>query len=760
MDKKENRTKFPILGNGESLIEPTKRNFGSGPTSFPRSFSEAKVKVKKDIEVLRQTISKIPSDKRMEDIIVTVRLHEKFLAKSYTPNSLFKEASFENIGSRRWRKPDLENNEEILSKMHFVKVNHNSLDALDRVLNTSEDRLTKSFKQDIRKLDELSLLDGNEIMQGFESDWEEGTVEFVLHPFGDKNTELLEKFLELLRNNGVSMDTIRIKEYPDGPIFLSAFVKRSVLNEISNFNPLRTVHPIKVNLFPSLRNYQSNKLDLIPPKGEFSSKIKVGVFDGGIDKTNPFLINYAIEKESVPSQPVINAIKHGTQVAGVVLYGDLNQYAPGTQLKDPLVTVESFRVLPQTDPKDFDLYEAIDFIENIVPYRNDIDVYNLSFGPIGPIYDDEVSRFTYSLDRMAWYHRKLFVVAVGNDGDQPAPLNRVQAPSDLVNGLGVGAFSYDYNSREVIRASYSCVGEGREGCKVKPDLCAFGGDERFPIHLLSLTHNSKELSAGTSFSSPIISGKAAEILGRCNQFNALSARALLIHTANHMDNVNMELGYGIIDKSVDDILSCDENKVTIVYSAEINPTGMAKLPLPLPLNAELKGDISFSWTIATLSKANPLHVEDYTESAIEDTFYPNSQKYNFSKKGIKNSRKLHLIKDKKEIERITKEGWQQSLQPASSSPVNYLNEQARRLEFKWDTVVKKWKNMRSSSIDQPFLILHGMGRNGSHERMEYACVVTIHAPKYSGNLHEDILNEYKVLQPISVRARNEIMVRI
>ncbi|MDT2302875.1 hypothetical protein P7H21_00800 [Paenibacillus larvae] len=42
------------------------------------------------------------------------------------------------------------------------------------------------------------------------------------------------------------------------------------------------------------------------------------------------------------------------------------------------------------------------------------------------------------MDTLAWNYQKLFVVAVGNDGEAPSPYNRVQAPADLVNGLGVG----------------------------------------------------------------------------------------------------------------------------------------------------------------------------------------------------------------------------------------------------------------------------------------------------------------------------------
>ncbi len=68
--------------------------------------------------------------------------------------------------------------------------------------------------------------------------------------------------------------------------------------------------------------------------------------------------------------------------------------------------------------------------------------------------------------------------------------------------------------------------------------------------------------------------------------------------------------------------------------------------------------------------------------------------------------------------------------------------------------------MRVSSLENPFLVLHGMGRNGSTDRIDYAVVVTISVPKYQGNLHEDILNEFKVLEPIDIRTRNEIMIQL
>ncbi|MDV3433427.1 S8 family peptidase [Paenibacillus larvae] len=672
MTDKQKRDYLPILGNGEQMIEPIKKKMRGGEKPYPRSYDEAKNRIKRQLEEIQGHIKEIPEENRMDEIVLTLRLNEDFLAKTYIPDTFFKKTRFENIGSRRWV---FEKDSKMkYSKMHFVKVDQESLSSLQQILDSTGNALTKSFKNDIRKIEEFSLLRNDEIIQGFDDDWMEGTVEFVLHPYGHENEEMIEKFKRNLISLGVKGNTIKLKTYDGGPTFVSALVNRKVINNIANFNPLRTVHPLKINFFPELRGSFTDHNLLLPPLGENISQIKVGVFDGGINPTHPFLAKFSKENKAVSSNATKEGIKHGTAVAGVVLYGDLNQYEANSHLDDPVLFVESFRVLPLSDPKDFDLYEAIEFIEQVVPNRHDIDVYNLSFGPTGPIFDDEISRFTYALDTLAWNYQKLFVVAVGNDGEAPSPYNRVQAPADLVNGLGVGAYTFNYDTAERIRASYSCIGDGREGCKVKPDVCAFGGDSRYPIHLIN-SSDSKEklLSAGTSYSAPIISSKAAEILGRCSRFTPLVARALLIHTAQNPNRVDNSIGYGIIDQSVDEILKCDKNHVNIIYTNSMNPTGMAKLPIPLPLNSSITSNVNFSWTIATLSKANALHVEDYTESTIEDTFYPHDKKYNFTKKDCK-IETFHIVEDKDKIQEFLSNGYQQSLLPKSADTTKYKTE--------------------------------------------------------------------------------------
>lgn len=762
MSNEKNKDSYlPILGNGELLINSVTKKFGGGETEFPRTYEESKRNIVNQIKTLKEKFQSIPDDKRMEEIVLTLRVNKKFLAKSYTPDTFFRNTGLENIGSRRWiYESPTDSEKKEYSKLHFIKTDEVGLSKLVDVLESNLHLTNESFEKDVRKIEEISLLETNEVIQGFVNGWTEGNVEFVLHPFEEENEVMLKKFIHLLVKMGVNEDSIKTKTYNGGPNFVTAVVNKEVIKYVSDFNPLRTVHPLKLEFFPQMRGNDGDVQTVLPPLGKSISRIKVGVFDGGIDESNPYLKNFSKENQSNIFPAAVNGIQHGTAVAGVVLYGDLNQYSDNAQLEDPVIFVESFRVLPLNNPRDLDLYEAIDYIESIVPNRHDIDVYNLSFGPVGPIVDDEISRFTYALDMLAWNHRKLFVVAVGNDGNSPAPFNRIQAPADLVNGLGIGAYTYNYQDGSKIRAGYSCVGDGREGCKVKPDICAFGGDGKYPMHLLNASDQQKVwLNAGTSFSAPIVSSKAAEILGRCNQFNPIVARALLIHTAENPNNVDSEIGYGIIEKDVDEILKCDENKVTIIYSNSMNPTGLAKLPIPLPMNAQITNKVEFSWTIATASKANALHVEDYTESAISDTFYPHDKKYNLTKKNFK-TLKYHIVNDEDAINTAINEGYKVGSLPVTSSPKQYQTEQARRGELKWDTVVKKWKNMNVSSLENPFLVLHGMGRNGSNDRIDYAVVMTISVPKYKGNLYEEILNEYKVLQPVGIRSKNEIMIQM
>ena len=136
------------------------------------------------------------------------------------------------------------------------------------------------------------------------------------------------------------------------------------------FNPLRTVHPLGELNIPNMRG--NSFFDApVPPLYKGTPQMRIGVFDGGADSTLPHLKDFVTAA----------LIAHGTAVCGAVLYGLLN-YKPSTeQLETPIVSVDSYRVLPQQQTgnpiEDSGLYPAIDQIEQIVHNHTETALYNL-----------------------------------------------------------------------------------------------------------------------------------------------------------------------------------------------------------------------------------------------------------------------------------------------------------------------------------------------------------------------------------------------
>lgn len=689
---------------------------------------------------------------------------EGFLAKSFYPSSFLNASNMEYVGGRQYTfnensKDGQDNtNTELISKLYFMKTNDNGIEEL--ALNLKEDKFidNQSWQNNSKSIETIDLLRKDEKIQGFEQIWEYGRVELVFHPFDNCEKQLRDKLNKII--GAPINDKIKIKAYKDGPVFMSAFLNKGDLEKIANLNPLRSMHPMRKINIPELRNYMQMEAPQ-PPSSNQVSNIKIGIFDGGVDSSIPMLHRYTVEHNPILSPKADNYIAHGSAVCGLALHGPLNSMNKNTILPVPNVSVESFRVLPTTDPNDMDLYEVIDIIEDIVPKRKDIKVYNLSLGPAGAIVDDNIDRFTYALDKLSFDEDVLFVIAAGNDGELSYPLNRIQSPADLVNGLGVGAFTFD--NGKIVHAPYSCTGPGREGCKIKPDVVAFGGCGNNPIHVVSISPNKKIPSAGTSFSSPIAANTSGQLMGTCMDVNSLIARALMIHTASYPDSIpDLNLGHGYINTNVNDILECTQNKVNILYSGHVKGTQGVKLPILIPDIGDYKGNVIISWTIAVLTRINALDSDNYTNNCIEDTFYPNANKYKLNHELSKPKSVTVNTKINKElIQNLISKGYKMSGTPISKSGNKYKTEEDRRKDFKWDTIVKRWVVAKYNNIESPYIAMHAMGRNGYEKGLvKYAVVVSIEIPQYKGNLYDEIVRTYNRLEPVRLRNRNEIMITI
>lgn len=763
-------TKHPIIAHGELYVEPISRKQSFSEKKWPHEFEEAKEKIIKDIESIREKI-KNKDEVFLDEKVFCIRLEPKMEAKSYVPDSLMVSEDMKIIGGRKYSFKNQEGKEE-KAKLYFFKTKDTGLERLAYILKSGDKDNVEKFRKQVRSIKDIDLLRFDEKIQGVSKDWKKGLVEIVLHPVDSNEQSTISSFL---RTSKLRSDNVNIKSYEKGLIFISAICERKDFSAIERFNLLRSVHPMGEISIDPLRTLQEVEGPR-QAKRKMRSLINVGMFDGGINDTHSLLNGYVKANDLTDLEPAKNLLLHGNSVCGAILYGHLGGKKSSDILPNPSVFVESFRVLPIdteiTKERDAEsvhgLYAIIDQIEDTVKKRRDIKLFNLSFGPKEPILDDNISRFTYALDRLTYKVRDdeinpLFCVAVGNDGDKGELFNRIQVPSDMVNGLAVGAYAYNLIGGK-IRTEYSCIGPGREGAKTKPDLLDFGGSYETPFVVIGSEGNKIGLGAGTSLATPVITGKIGCLMSRSLSVTPHMGRTLLIHKAKLFSGMrNDEEGFGYCAENVDDVLECSDNVITILYSGEIPASSTLRLPIFSPGIDQAKGKVTITWTITTIVNPDISDTDAYTNNCIEDTFYPNSMVFNFQrKKGEKRTLDLTDPEDIGLMKELMELGYRMSDLPVSSPSKTEKSEKAlRNKELKWDTVIKKTKTMFAKSLLNPFLTLHAIGRNGyEHENIRYFAAVTLEAKGYKGRLYDSVLQTYNNLQPIDIQNINRVMVPI
>ena len=760
-----NELRRPILYRGEVYVSPIVKKVSGSPKEPKVSYDIARDTVLEDIKRTREVLNEMPASTRLpNEVVLCLKMQPEFSAKSYYPDSLFDlnttKFGIKDVGSRAWNDIiaadlDQDGTDSTLQygKMFFIRSTEVGLNNLEKQLHKSESELTQKFTYDIRRIFSLDILSPAEQILGFSEEWQGGRMEAVLHPFAlDKEAAVLH-FFDLLEGVGVDSSKIKYKQYGHGVTFVSFVGDRSVISAVAGYNPLRTVHPLEMRVLPNVNRGTPLSGGPLPPDFKVKSPIVIGVIDGGAMPGHPYLDSYVEIEDSVAGTPYSHYTDHGMQVCGAVLYGPLNKFLSKEKLPEPLVSVKSFRVLSE-ETIDPDLYDVIDAIEEIVPANEGISVYNISLGPRGAIQDDCISRFTFACDLLSNEYGVLFCAAVGNDGRLDDGYNRIQSPADMVNGLGVGA--YTKKNGLVERSPYSCVGPGREGSKMKPDVSAFGGCDNHPIHLVAPTLGERIWSQGTSFASPVVAGVAGQLIGENpTAVDALVARALLIHSArnNSIDGFTVNLGHGALPEDPDQIITCSDKSYTLIYRGEIEPGKYAEYSIPWVDNIT-RGKVKFKWTTAVLTDIDELSPYDYTTSSIETSFYPNNDRFVFTK-GTK-TRRLSVETDREEIEKLFNDGWKQSTFPQSdSSKSTYRTEEELRADFKWDSVESRYITKQASGVRNPLFHVHALGRGSrvANGKVKFAIILTVEAPGATVDLYSRVLNRFSALVPLSMTVR-------
>lgn len=376
------------------------------------------------------------------------------------------------------------------------------------------------------------------------------------------------------------------------------------------------------------------------------------ILDTGVFTNHPLLKGWVVHHEDFRLDTNRPLHGHGTIVAGIAVYGDLETQLPNPK---PQVRVLSAAVLEHDNTYDSRFIEHR--VEEVIRgFIKDFGcrVFNLSFGDLSAAYSGtHVRRFAARLDSLTRELGIVVVVCVHNASVSPADLqdyptslldgsmeNRIVDPSTALNALSVGGVARHeighnqqrFRTMEQVTpvrsdhpSPFTRVGPSAKNA-IKPDVCAHAGNYalssgRVEKRGLGVISTSAEFAQGkvltqtdgTSFAAPYITHLAARLWreypqGSANQIRALIAvnstwplasKELLLSqkpSAEEIDNLVSLIGYGVVDE--DTLFRSVNDSVSLLAedSIENNAIHVYELPLPTKLwaGAQRRREISIA----------------------------------------------------------------------------------------------------------------------------------------------------------------------
>lgn len=252
-------------------------------------------------------------------------------------------------------------------------------------------------------------------------------------------------------------------------------------------------------------------------------------------------------------------------------------------------------------------------IKLIVESNKDIKIWNLSLGSELEIDPNFISPEAALLDKIQFENDVLFVVSGTNNNNRNKSNLRVGSPADSLNSVVVNSASFDMKP-----ASYS-----RNGLVLsffnKPDVSAFGGDERDGIVIYST--NGRYKVSGTSFAAPWVTRKLAYLI-YIMKFPREVAKAIILDAAagwkkNPYDQ-NL-IGFGIVPVHIKDILESPDDEIKFFLHGISETYDTYAYNIPVPKNRE-KFPYVAKATLCYFPQCSRQQGVDYTNTELDIHF--------------------------------------------------------------------------------------------------------------------------------------------
>ena len=419
-------------------------------------------------------------------------------------------------------------------------------------------------------------------VENFKLDVELWPIEVASHPNRIRLTNAFERWLDgvgIKRLDRINLDSLlmyRVEVNPDQAQLLL------------NHRDVRMIDLIPATgISVQQLNRDINELPRDIPSPAIGAS-RVCILDSGVNANHPLLRPAIAESASfVDEEGEMDLAGHGTAVAGVALYGDVEACNEGNFWR-PQFWIYNGKVMkrcPQTGNAVYNEHSLEASLTRAVEYFVELGcrIFNLSLGNSNAPYDGmHVRGLAYILDVLSRKHNILFVVSTGNfcGSEEPAiPVNSwrdeypeyllaeqssIIDPAPAMSVLTVGSLAKHNATVDTLRFpeiyQLSPASENqpspftRHGPSVKgafkPDLVAPGGNLACPMRIAGgqwrqvekglgvLTFNHefvgntifKEVS-GTSLAAPYITHLAGRLLNEYPDSSANLLRAMLVNQA-------------------------------------------------------------------------------------------------------------------------------------------------------------------------------------------------------------------------------------
>lgn len=403
-----------------------------------------------------------------------------------------------------------------------------------------------------------------------------------MHP--DKITEsikIIEKFI--IDNNGEVTDKLKTKNLT----LLRIKINNKIFEELLKFPSVSFIERIPKIKVICNEEFDNDNSDYNTGSNPEPDSPTIIVFDSGVISGHPLMEKgmgdevsgeYLIDPSKYENN-YSDDVGHGTGVAGIALFGDINKRRKSLDF-DPKVYILSCKVLFKDDDNGeiratfsdkFLLQNQIILAINyfIDKFPENPKVINISFNDSKEFYKlQHQTPIASFIDEIASESNCIFSISAGNQesaliNQYPDGLLRdikdvkITDPASSAYALSVGSIAQSYFQQDYQRlflpqpdfpSPYTRVGPGLNGM-IKPDLVECGGNypqtissDFYPNEdpgIVVLNHNWIEekkyfrIEAGTSYAAPMISYYAAHLWKRYPQFNANTIKALLISSSEY-----------------------------------------------------------------------------------------------------------------------------------------------------------------------------------------------------------------------------------